>query len=186
MASLIFRAHGQHRSIILINATTLKSARYLLKPQLGISSKIYSHSELFPIYSSGHGSGNSPGLWCTISSVLFVMYKTQAFGASFYSPDKTIAVKLYMIGFVDDTSGSTNDFLLPEPAPLHHYANLATHNANDGMTYYNCLVVHSRTPNAHTTLCITNSPETANPFSKVGLLIQPSRFALTTTSPQLL
>ena len=40
-----------------------------------------------------------------------------------------IAVKLYMIGFVDDTSGSTNDFLLPEPAPLHHYANLATHDA---------------------------------------------------------
>ena len=40
-----------------------------------------------------------------------------------------IAVKLYMIGFVDDTSGSTNDFLLPEPAPLHHYAKLATHNA---------------------------------------------------------
>ena len=40
-----------------------------------------------------------------------------------------IAVKLYMIGFVDDTSGSTCDFLLPEPALLHHYANLATHDA---------------------------------------------------------
>ena len=40
-----------------------------------------------------------------------------------------IAVKLYMIGFVDDTSSSTNNFLLPEPAPLHHYANLATHDA---------------------------------------------------------
>ena len=32
-----------------------------------------------------------------------------------------------MIGFVDDTSGSTNNFLLPEPAPLTHYANLAIH-----------------------------------------------------------
>ena len=32
-----------------------------------------------------------------------------------------------MIGFVDDTSGSTNDFLFPEPAPLTHYANLAIH-----------------------------------------------------------
>ena len=40
-----------------------------------------------------------------------------------------IAVKLYMIGFIDDTSGSTNDFLLPEPAPLHHYDKLATHDA---------------------------------------------------------
>ena len=34
-----------------------------------------------------------------------------------------------MIRFVNDTSGSTNNFLLPEPAPLHHYANLATHDA---------------------------------------------------------
>ena len=44
-------------------------------------------------------------------------------------PDKTINIKLYMIGFVDDTSGSTNDFLLPEQAPLTHYANLTIHDA---------------------------------------------------------
>ena len=129
MVSLISRAHGQHHSIVLINATTLKSVRYLLKTLLGISSTSYSHSQLFPIYGSRQGSGNSPGLWCAISSVLFDVYEQQACGASFYSPNQTIAVKLYMIGFVDDTSGSTNDFLLPEPAPLHHYANLATHDA---------------------------------------------------------
>ena len=129
MASLISRAHGQHRSIVLINTTTLKSAQYLLKTQLGISFTSYSHSKLFPIYGSGQGSGNSPGLWCAISSILFNMYKQQACGASFYSPDQTIAVKLYMIGFVDDTSDSTNDFLLSEPAPLHNYAKLATHDA---------------------------------------------------------
>ena len=34
-----------------------------------------------------------------------------------------------MIGSVADTSGSTYDFLLPKPSPLHHYANLATHDA---------------------------------------------------------
>ena len=87
------------------------------------------HSELFPIYGSGEGSGNSQGLWCAISSVLFDVYEQQACGVSFYSPDQTITVKLYMIGFVDDTSSSTNDFLLPGPAPLHHYTNLATHDA---------------------------------------------------------
>ena len=53
MASLIAHVHGQHHSIVLINATTLKSAQYLLKTQLVISSTIYSHSELFPIYGSG-------------------------------------------------------------------------------------------------------------------------------------
>ena len=96
---------------------------------MGISTTSYSHCDLFPIYGSGQGSGNSPGLWCAISSVLFDVYEQQACGASFYSPDKMIAVKLYMIGFVDDTSGSTNDFLLPKPAPLHHYTNLATQDA---------------------------------------------------------
>ena len=64
-----------------------------------------------------------------ISSVDFDVYEKQAPVASFYSPDKTINVKLYMIGFVDETSSSTNDFLLPEPAPLTHCANLTIHNA---------------------------------------------------------
>ena len=68
-----------------------------------------------------------PMVWT--SSVLFDVYEQQACGASFYSPDKTVAVELYMIGFVEDTSDSTNDFFLPEPAPLHHYANLATQDA---------------------------------------------------------
>ena len=103
--------------------------QYLLKTQLGISTTSYSHCDLFPIYGSGQGSGNSPGLWCAISSVLFNVYEQQACGASFYSPDKTITVKRYMIGFVNDTSGSTNEFLLPKPAPLTHYANLAIHDA---------------------------------------------------------
>ena len=127
MASLIDRAHGQHRSIVLINATTLKSAQYLLKTQLGISTTSYSHCDLFPIYGSRQGAGNSPGLWCAMSSVHFDIYEKQAHGMSFYSPNKTINLKIYMIGFVDHTSSSTNDFLLPEPAPLTHYANLAIH-----------------------------------------------------------
>ena len=85
MASLIARANGQHYSIVLINATTLKSARYLLKTQLGISTTSYSHCDLFPIYGSGQGAGNSPGLWHAISSILFDIYEKQACGASFYS-----------------------------------------------------------------------------------------------------
>ena len=127
MASLIARAHSQHHSIILINAITLKSVQYLLKTQLGISTTSYSHCDLFPIYGNGQGAGNSPGLWCAISSILFDVYEKQACGASFYSPDKTKNVKLDMISFVNDTSSSTNNFLLPKPAPLTHYANLTFH-----------------------------------------------------------
>ena len=96
------------------------------KTKQGISTTSYSHCDLFPIYSSGQGSGNSPGLWCAISSVLFKVYEQQACGASFYSPDKAITIILHIFGYVDDTSPSTNDFLRPEPTPFTHYANLAT------------------------------------------------------------
>ena len=185
MARLISRAHGQHHSIVLINATILRSARYLLKTQLGMSSISYSHSELFPIYGSGQGSGNSPGLWCAISSVLEV-YETQACGASFYTPDKTIAVKLYMIGFVDDTSGGSNDFLLPEPAPLLHYTTLATHNGqhwNDILQLSSGVLDDSKC-SYH--LMYYEFTQTRNQYSKAGLLTQPSRFASTITPPLLL
>jgi hypothetical protein len=71
MGSLIARGHGQHRSIVFINASTLAQAKYVLKSQMDISEKHYQHTEFFPIYGSGQGAGNSSGLWGAISSVLF-------------------------------------------------------------------------------------------------------------------
>ena len=63
--------------------------------------------------------------------LFFLMFtkKQQACGASLYSPVKSITVKLYMISFVNNTSGSTTDFLIPKPPPLSHYANLTIHDA---------------------------------------------------------
>ena len=129
LGSLIARGYGQHRNITIINANTLESAKYVLKTQLGVSESFYRHSNLVPIYGSGQGSGNSPGLWCCISSVSFDLYEEKAHGAFFQSPDGTLSVRIYMIGFVDDTSGSTNDFLLPKPAPMEHYTIKATEDA---------------------------------------------------------
>jgi hypothetical protein len=120
LASLSSRSYGQHRNLVLINASMLKSARYLLKTMLGMSSPAYQNSDVFPIYGSGQGSGNSPGLWCCISSTLFDIYAEKAHGAYFQTPCGTITTKVYMIGFVDDTSGSTNDFLSPILQPLPH------------------------------------------------------------------
>ena len=118
IASLAARAYGQHRSITLLNATTLEQAQYLLKTQLGVSSSHYSHTELAPIYGCGQGAGNSPALWCAISSILFDAYEQGANGADFYSPNLKHHVKIHVIGFVDDTSGSTNDFLSPTPPTM--------------------------------------------------------------------
>ena len=126
MAGLIARGHGQHRSIVFINGKTLQEAKYVLKTQLGVSERSYQHCELFPIYGSGQGAGNSPGIWCCISSDAFKCYEAKANGATFYSPDLSVQCKVFMIGFVDDTSSSTNDFLQPNQKPLDHYAASAT------------------------------------------------------------
>ena len=127
--SLASRAFGQHRSITFINARNLAEAKYYLKTKLGVSERFYKHCQIFPIYGSGQGAGNSPAIWCVISCVLFDVYEEKAYGATFESPCRKFKTQLYMIGFVDDTSGNTNDFALPAQAPLDTYISKATHDA---------------------------------------------------------
>ena len=129
LGSLVSRTFGQHRSIAFINARTLEEAKYYLKTQLGVSERHYKHCLLYPIYGSGQGAGNSPALWCVISTMLFETYDESAHGATFTSPDCKITTRVFMVGFVDDTSGSVNDFHLPEPAPVEHYIERATADA---------------------------------------------------------
>jgi hypothetical protein len=129
LASLISRSFGQDKNIAFINATTLKEAKYILKTKLGISEASYKHCLLFPIYGSGQGAGNSPAIWCVISSVLFDLYEEKAHGAHFESPCGKFKVHIYMVGFVDDTSGSVNDFCLEEAQAPEHYVSLAKHDA---------------------------------------------------------
>jgi hypothetical protein len=49
-------------------------------------------------------------IWCFISSILFDIHQEHALGASYASPDGSTTIRLFMIGFVDDTYGSVNDF----------------------------------------------------------------------------
>ena len=84
---------------------------------------------MFQIFGSGQGSGNSPGLWCIISLVVFDVYELKANGATFYSPDMKTSVTIYLIGYVDDKGGSTNNFLLLVRAPTAHYIHKAAHDA---------------------------------------------------------
>ena len=104
-------------------------AKYVLKTKLGVSEEFYSHCKLFPIYGSGQGAGNSLGIWCCISCNLFTCYESEAHSASFYSPDLKTHCKIYMIGFVDDTSGSTNDFLQDKQIPATHYLRMPEEDA---------------------------------------------------------
>ena len=55
--SLISRAFGLHRSIVVINATTLEEAKYVLKTKLGISEAHYKYQKIFPIMALDKGTG---------------------------------------------------------------------------------------------------------------------------------
>ncbi|MEM7284523.1 MAG: hypothetical protein AAF438_23235, partial [Pseudomonadota bacterium] len=91
-------------------ARTLQDAKYKLKTSLGVSENFYSHCTVYPIYGTGQGSGNSPAIWCFISNTLFDCFEERAHGATFESPNRRLSIKIYMIGFVDDTTGQVNEF----------------------------------------------------------------------------
>jgi hypothetical protein len=122
LASIISRKYGQHRQVVLVHAKTLEEARYRLRMALNLSATEYSHCMQFPLYGSGQGSGNSPCIWMCISSTLFEVHSTQAHGATFVSPDGTRSIRITMVGFVDDTTGSCNDFRPQTQMPIRELA----------------------------------------------------------------
>jgi hypothetical protein len=111
LASLIGRKFGLHKNVVFVHATTLAETKYKLKTSLGVSEEFYENCQAFPIYGTGQGSGNSPAIWCIVSSILFSCHQDRTHGAYFCTPDQQMLVSLSMIGFVDDSTGQANSFL---------------------------------------------------------------------------
>jgi hypothetical protein len=118
LASIINRKYGMHRKVVAVHAATLQNAQFHLKTASGISTTHYSPSTRFPIYGTGQGSGNSPSIWLFISSTLFDIHNRLAHGARFVSPDGQHKVELSMVGFVDDSTGTCNDFRPQDEVPV--------------------------------------------------------------------
>lgn len=116
VAMLVSRKYGVPKPITLSNAGTLEHAEYKIRTELGVSETGYTHDEMHPIYGTGQGSGNSPMIWCFLSSVLFTCYDAQASRAQYSFPDRTGKMSLGMIGFVDDSNGQNNAFQEDETA----------------------------------------------------------------------
>jgi hypothetical protein len=72
LASLVSRKFGVPETVVMSNVTTLMKAKYRLKTELGVSNEFYQHTVEYPIYGTGQGSGNSPMIWCFLSSVLLL------------------------------------------------------------------------------------------------------------------
>jgi len=110
LAAIVSRKFGVPETVVLSNVVTLLNAKYRLKTELGTSTEFYQHSTEHPIYGTGQGSGNSPMIWCFLSSILFDCYEKQAHGAVYELPDRSGTTSVYMVGYVDDSNGQTNKF----------------------------------------------------------------------------
>jgi hypothetical protein len=49
-------------------------------------------------------------IWCFISSSLFNCHQQESYGAVFQSPDRTVSVAFSIVGFVDNSTCTSNDF----------------------------------------------------------------------------
>ena len=132
LAALVSQKYGVPLPAVLTNVTTsLEAAKYKLKTELlGLSDQWYTHDSEQPIYGTGQGSGNSPMIWCFLSSVLLDCYDKQAFGANYGLPDRSLTTKINMIGYVDDSNGQTNQFMYDQEQPAdEQIIQLAQHDA---------------------------------------------------------
>jgi ribonuclease HI len=111
LAVLASRSFGVPKESTAVNAKTLEGASYHIRTELGVTPEGYSHSVEAPIFGTGQGSGNSPAIWCFLSSLLYQCYDTGAHPARYCYPDHTNHLNIGMIGFVDDSNGQTNTFL---------------------------------------------------------------------------
>ena len=57
-----------------------------------------------PTYGTGQGSGNSPMIWCFMSSILFDCHNEKAHGITSSTPNGDVVVSFSIIGFVDDST----------------------------------------------------------------------------------
>ena len=119
-----FRGHEARLNQRRHAGRTLHEAKYHLRTKLGISEGFISHCTAHPIYGTGQGSGNSP-----VSSTLFDCHVLKAHGALFTSPDQSLSVTLYMMGFVDATSNRTNFFQAKVQPTMEELLRMMQHDA---------------------------------------------------------
>ena len=105
--SLNLKKYGLHPNVCLVQGKTLSEMKYNLQTGFGISLENYSNSISTPIYGTGQGSAASPITWAVILNALITCHEEKGNGALYYDINGKIAVKINVLGFVDDCSGQT-------------------------------------------------------------------------------
>jgi hypothetical protein len=63
-------------------------------------------------------------IWCFISSTLFDCHQQESYGAVFQTPNRTVSVAFSIVGFINDSTCTSNDFSLSVPLPPEYYIQL--------------------------------------------------------------
>ena len=109
LANVASQKYGQNVKVCVVQGKTLRQAKYYLKTKFGLSDEHAQHTKQMPWFGTGQGSGNSPMYWLLISSTMYDVFQQKSTGgALFESPDKTMSVRLYQSGFVDDVQNTNN------------------------------------------------------------------------------
>ena len=110
IANIVSRKFGQSKKVCIVEGRTLAEARYHLKTKLGVSDEFVQHCQFHPWFGSGQGAGDAPTKWLVMGSTLFDEYECRATGALYESPDGSWSLQLFLVGFVDDTRNTINQF----------------------------------------------------------------------------
>ena len=136
LANVCSRKFGMNKKLCIVQGKTMEEAKYYLKTELGISEKFIQHTREDPWFGTGQGSSNSPPYWTFICSTLFDIFESQAEGATYTSPDRSITIQMFAVGFVDDVNTRTNDF---EPTQQPTLASIIAKTTTDSQLWHDTL-----------------------------------------------
>ncbi len=96
LAMLASRRFGVNKNVTLTNAKQdiLRRGKVPYPYKTGFSESCYSHQEDIPMYGTGQGRGNSPMIWCFLSSLIYDCYDKEAHPAEYRNPGHTNHVQM--------------------------------------------------------------------------------------------
>jgi hypothetical protein len=110
LAMIAAQRLGMPPSAIATHAGTLHKMQYAIKSAFGVSEGYVQSSPGAFLFGTGQGSGASPAVWLTISTVLLATLSDLVpRGMRYSSPNKKCTVERHSDAFVDDTQNGLTD-----------------------------------------------------------------------------
>lgn len=110
LAILRGRQLGLPVKIAQLTTNFLQQAQYHVKSNLNTSEEYYSSTKEHFLHGPGQGTIFGPPIWLVVSTLIMELVSLKAEPLRFECPAQKESLERHMDGFVDDTTGWTNDF----------------------------------------------------------------------------